>query len=118
VPEKLMDAITGLSGSGPAFGFLMCEALADGGVRAGLPRATALVLAAQTLKGAAAMVLETGKHPGELKDQVCSPGGTTIAGVEALERANFRASAMGAVTAAAARSTELGAAAKAPSSKL
>ena len=85
----------------------------DGGVRAGLPRATALVLAAQTLKGAAAMVLETGRHPGELKDQVCSPGGTTIAGVEALEKAGFRAAAMGAVTAAAARSAELGAAAAA-----
>ena len=69
VPEKLMDAVTGLSGSGPAYGFLLVEALADGGVRAGLPRATAQLLAAQTVKGAAAMVLETGKHPGELKDQ-------------------------------------------------
>ena len=108
VPEKLMDAVTGLSGSGPACGYMMVEALADGGVRAGLPRHTAMVLAAQTLKGAAEMVLTTGKHPGELKDQVCSPGGTTIAGVEALEKAGFRSAAIGAVTAAAARATELG----------
>ena len=108
VPEKLMDAVTGLSGSGPAFGYMMVEALADGGVRAGLPRPTAMVLAAQTLKGAAEMVLTTGKHPGELKDQVCSPGGTTIAGVEALEKAGFRSAAIGAVTAAAARAAELG----------
>ena len=107
VPEKLMDAVTGLSGSGPAFGFLMVEALADGGVRAGLPRPIAQNLAAQTLKGAAEMVLKTGKHPGLLKDQVCSPGGTTIAGVEALENSGFRASAISAVTAAAKRSAEL-----------
>lgn len=107
VPEKLLDAVTGLSGSGPAYGFLMVEALADGGVRAGLPRPIAQKLAAQTLRGAATMVLETGKHPGELKDQVTSPGGTTIAGVEALENGGFRAAAMGAVVAAAARSKEL-----------
>ena len=119
VPEKQMDAVTGVSGSGPAYGFLMVEALADGGVRAGLPRATALTLAAQTLKGAATMVLETGKHPGELKDQVCSPGGTTIAGVEALEHSGFRASTMSAVAAATARSAELRTAAeKPPKSKL
>lgn len=107
VPEKLLDAVTGLSGSGPAYGFLMIEALADGGVRAGLPRPVALALAAQTLKGAAAMVLETGKHPGLLKDLVCSPGGTTIAGVEALERRGFRSAAMGAVTAATDRAVQL-----------
>ena len=107
VPEKLMDAVTGLSGSGPAYGFVMIEALADAGVRAGLPRPTALTLAAQTMKGAAAMVLETGKHPGQLKDEVSSPGGTTIAGVEALEREGLRYAAMAGVAAATARSKEL-----------
>lgn len=108
LPEALMDAATGLSGSGPAYVFQFVEALADGGVRAGLPRAEAMVLAAQTVLGAAKMLLETGEHPGRLKDMVASPGGTTIAGLHALERGGMRAAVMDAVCAAAARSAELG----------
>jgi pyrroline-5-carboxylate reductase len=108
VAEHLMDAVTGLSGSGPAFVFMIIEALADGGVHQGLDRATAQKLAAQTVLGAAMMVLETGQHPGELKDMVTSPGGTTIRGIEALEKNNVRSAIMSAVIAASQRSKELG----------
>lgn len=108
LPERLLDAVTGLSGSGPAYGYLMIEALADGGVRVGLPRDVALRLAAQTLLGAARMVLETGEHPGALKDAVASPGGTTIAGLHTLERGGLRGVLMSAVEAATQRSAELG----------
>ena len=108
VEEKHLNAVTALSGSGPAYVFLFIEALADAGVRAGLSRQVALKLASQTVRGSATMQLETGKHPGVLKDQVTSPGGTTIAGVEALEKNGFRYAAMSAVAAANARCAELG----------
>lgn len=108
VKETLMDAVTGLSGSGPAFCAMVIEALADGGVAAGLPRDVALQLAAQTVLGSAKMVLERGLHPALLKDMVCSPAGTTIAGVEQLEAGAVRASVMRAVLAAARRAEELG----------
>jgi pyrroline-5-carboxylate reductase len=108
IDEKLMDAVTGLSGSGPAFAYQFIEALADGGVLAGLPRDKALRYAAHTVLGAAAMVRETGTHPGELKDMVTSPGGTTIAGVAALEKGSFRGTVISAVEAAWKRAVELG----------
>ncbi len=106
--EELMDAVTGLSGSGPAYGFLIIEALADAGVRMGLGREIALKLSAQTMLGAAKLCLESGKHPAELKDMVISPGGTTIAGLKALEEGKLRATVMAAVEAATLRSKELG----------
>jgi pyrroline-5-carboxylate reductase len=108
LPESLMDAVTGLSGSGPAYVALLVESLADGGVRMGLPRQEALRLALETVRGTAAMILASGLHPAQLRDMVASPGGTTIEGLAALEKGAFRSSVMNAVEAAAKRSKELG----------
>lgn len=107
IDEKLMDAVTGLSGSGPAYVFTFIEAMADAGVKNGLPRDVAAQLAAQTVLGAARMVVETGEHPTLLKEKVTSPGGTTIAGSYALETGGFRGVVMNAVEAASKRSREL-----------
>lgn len=107
VPESMMDAVTGLSGSGPAYVYMMIEAMADGAVHCGLPRKQACEFAAQTVLGAARMVLETGEHPGSLKDAVCSPGGTTIEGVRILERSGLRTGVMEAVIAACEKSKNL-----------
>jgi pyrroline-5-carboxylate reductase len=108
VEEKYLDAVTGLSGSGPAYVFLFMEALADGGVQVGLTRDVALKLAMQTVYGAARMALESAKHLGELKDEVTSPGGTTIAGLYALEQRGFKGAVMEAIVNATRRSQELG----------
>jgi pyrroline-5-carboxylate reductase len=108
LPEKLIDAGSAVAGCGPAFAALFMEALADGGVACGLPRAKAMEYAAKMLLGTATLALESGQHPGALKDAVCSPGGSTIAGVRALEQGAFRAAAMNAVEAAFHRTKELG----------
>ncbi len=108
LPESLIDAATAVMGCGPAYIYLMLEALADGGVACGLPRAKALLYAEQTALGAAALAKQSAQHPGALKDAVCSPGGSTIAGVEALEQGGFRGTVMAAVKAAHRRTEELG----------
>lgn len=106
--ESLMDAVTGLSGSGPGFVALLVEALADGGVKAGLPRSLALALATETFAGTAALLDQTGEHPAQIKDRVSSPGGTTIAGLAVLEQRGVRGALIDAVVTAAARARELG----------
>lgn len=108
LPEKMLDAVTGLSGSGPGYAFVMIDALADAGVNAGLPRQTAITLAAQTLLGAAKMVLDTGNHPAVLRDQVTSPAGTTIAGIKVMEERGVRAALLAAVETATEKSKAMG----------
>ena len=108
VPERHLDAVAGLSGSGPAYAYVMIDAMADGGVKMGLSRELATKLATQAVLGAARMVQYTGDHPGLLKDKVCSPRGTTISGIHALEQAGFRAAVIGAIEAATLRSREMG----------
>jgi pyrroline-5-carboxylate reductase len=108
VPERQLDAVAGLSGSGPAYVYMMIEAMADGGVKMGLSRELAIQLATHTVKGSAHVVLHTGEHPGVLKDKVSSPRGTTISAIHALEQAGFRAALIGAVEAATLRSREMG----------
>lgn len=108
VSEKLMDVVTAVSGSGPAYGFMFIEALADAAVLFGMPRSQAYIYAAQTLKGAAQMVLETSEHPAKLKDAVCSPGGTTIQAVKSLEEKGFRSAVISAVESAYNKSVDLG----------
>lgn len=107
IPERLMDAASAVAGSSPAFVFMFIEALADGAVEAGMPRAQAYEFAAAAVAGSARLVLETGRHPGDLKDMVCSPGGTTVEGVKALEQRAFRAAAMEAVGACVAKARAL-----------
>lgn len=108
LPENLIDAGSAVSGCGPAFVDMFIEALADGGVQIGLPRSKAITYAAQMVSGSAKLLLESGKHPGELKDEVCSPGGSTIMGVHALESGGFRSSVMDAVVSAFEKNRELG----------
>ena len=107
IPERLMDAASAVAGSSPAFAFMFIEALADGAVEAGMPRAQAYQFAAAALAGSAQLLLETGQHPGQLKDMVCSPGGTTIEGVKALEDGAFRATVMDAVGACVEKARQL-----------
>lgn len=106
--ERLIDSVTGLAGSGPAFVFMFIEALADGGVKQGIPRPVALQLAAQTVYGAAKMVMDTGIHPAQLKDNVASPGGTTIDGIHKLEEMGFRSSTISAVSIAVEKGRLMG----------